>query len=54
MTQPPSRAARAAAAKMPCPLDDAEVTWGAGVEGAGIDRVLPQLAAAGCADHRLR
>jgi hypothetical protein len=40
--------------KMPCPLDDVEMTWCDGVEGAGIDRVLPQPAPAGRSGHRPR
>jgi len=38
--------------KMPCPLDDVEMTGRDGVEGAGIDRMLPQWVPAGRLEHR--
>src|SRR5256884_4289653 len=40
--------------KMPCPLDDVEMAGCNGVEGAGIDRMLPQPAPAGRIEHRPR
>ena len=40
--------------KMPCPLDDVEMTGCDGVEGAGIDRMLSQPAPLGRIEHRPR